>query len=292
MLPNLIIIGAMKCATSALHHYLSLHPSIVMSVPKELDFFVEGKNWNKGLDWYESHFDTTSKQAKVYGEASPSYTGFPAIPGVAERMHSVVPDTKLIYLVRHPIERIISHYMHRCAHGEERRSISEALTLSARGAADRSIYILRSKYYMQVAQFLNFFPRSSLFIASQEDLLGRRRDTLAAIFRFLGVDETIDVEEFSRLVHESRATRLKNPVGMALAKGPELGILRRLPARIKDPAVRLVRAVVTTEVKRPLLDERLCCQLIEFLREDIEQFRRFTGRPFPGWTESPSHQRR
>lgn len=198
MLPNLIIIGAMKCATSALHHYLSLHPSIVMSVPKELDFFVEGKNWNKGLDWYESHFDTTSKQAKVYGEASPSYTGFPAIPGVAERMHSVVPDTKLIYLVRHPIERIISHYMHRCAHGEERRSISEALTLSARGAADRSIYILRSKYYMQVAQFLNFFPRSSLFIASQEDLLGRRRDTLAAIFRFLGVDETIDVEEFSR----------------------------------------------------------------------------------------------
>ena len=71
MLPNLIIIGAMKCGTSALHRYLGLHPEISMSDEKELNFFIEGMNWEKGLAWYESMF---TGKAKVHGESSPDYT--------------------------------------------------------------------------------------------------------------------------------------------------------------------------------------------------------------------------
>ncbi|MGN6588482.1 MAG: hypothetical protein ACTHKT_13595, partial [Solirubrobacterales bacterium] len=56
-LPNLIIIGGLKCGTTSIHHYLGLHPEIQMSKPKELNFFVEELNWDLGLDWYASRFD-------------------------------------------------------------------------------------------------------------------------------------------------------------------------------------------------------------------------------------------
>lgn len=284
MLPNLIIIGAQKCGTSALHHYLHLHPDICMSTQKELNFFVESKNWSKGLDWYESNFRGKDGKAKIYGEASPDYTGYPATQGVPERMHSIVPDAKLIYMVRHPLERIISQYIHLRGYGIETRSLSDALTISSGDPIDSNRYIRRSKYYMQVTQFVKFFPRSSIFISAQEDLFERRRETLAALFRFLGVDETFDTEAFSRLVHETRGTRVKNRIGMVLERGPQRGILRRLPTPIRSRLERVVRTIVTTEMKRPVLDQALRLQLIDILREDIEQFRRFSGRPFPGWT--------
>ena len=71
MLPDFIIIGAMKCGTTSLHHYLSLHPDISVSRRKELDFFVAEENWARGLAWYESQFPD---KGKVRGEASPKYT--------------------------------------------------------------------------------------------------------------------------------------------------------------------------------------------------------------------------
>src|SRR5687767_10224357 len=75
MLPNLVVIGAMKSATSSLHHYLNLHPEISMSETKELDFFVEDKNWPRGIEWYESQFSA----ARIRGESSPNYTAYPVM---------------------------------------------------------------------------------------------------------------------------------------------------------------------------------------------------------------------
>lgn len=74
MLPNLIIIGAMKCGTTSLHSYLSLHPEIKMSRQKELDFFVDRYNWHRRIDWYQSQF---KGKAKIYGKSSPNYSKYP-----------------------------------------------------------------------------------------------------------------------------------------------------------------------------------------------------------------------
>ena len=68
MLPNLLIIGAMKCGTTSLHNYLNLHPEIYMQQEKELDYFIEKKNYKKGLNWYKSKFN--SKNSKILGESS------------------------------------------------------------------------------------------------------------------------------------------------------------------------------------------------------------------------------
>ena len=73
-LPNLIIIGGLKCGTTSIHHYLGLHPEINMSKPKELNFFVQELNWDLGLDWYRGRFDG---RFEVRGESSPHYTNLP-----------------------------------------------------------------------------------------------------------------------------------------------------------------------------------------------------------------------
>jgi len=106
VLPNLLVIGAAKCGTTALHRYLGLHPDIFMSKSKELGFFCSSENWDERLRWYESQFGA----ARVRGESSPSYTNCPRNKGVPERMASLVPDARLIYLVRDPVDRVISQY--------------------------------------------------------------------------------------------------------------------------------------------------------------------------------------
>ena len=108
-LPDLIIIGAMKCGTTSLHRYLDLHPEIIMSGQKGLNFFIPERNWGKGVDWYRPNF---KGNALVSGEASPNYTNFPDFKGVAGCMHPIGPNARLIYMVRDPVDRILSHYMH------------------------------------------------------------------------------------------------------------------------------------------------------------------------------------
>ena len=145
-LPNLIIIGAMKCGTTSLHYYLSQHPEIYMSKLKELWFFLEENNWSKGLDWYKSHFKTN---ARIRGEASPGYTMYPSRQGIPKKMHTILPNAKIIYIIRDPIARFESEYMHRFTGGVEDRSFEEVLN------CDHTYqrYLNKSRYYNQIEQY-------------------------------------------------------------------------------------------------------------------------------------------
>lgn len=149
VLPNLIVIGAMKCGTTALHRYLDLHPEVAMSEPKELNFFFgperlderdepaarSAGNWHRGVGWYAMQF----RPAPVRGEASPGYTS-PSFPEAAERMARVVPEARLVYAVRDPVARAVSQYLHHRADGTERRPIEEALLDPASQYLARSLY--------------------------------------------------------------------------------------------------------------------------------------------------------
>src|SRR5918992_1234170 len=123
MLPNFLIIGAAKAGTTSLWAYLREHPQVFMAEPKELHFFVAASNWKRGLGWYESHFDR-AKGSVAVGEACGAYSRFPTHRGVPARIAGVVPDARLIYLVRHPIDRMVSNYVLNVRLGVEReRSI-------------------------------------------------------------------------------------------------------------------------------------------------------------------------
>lgn len=190
-LPTVVIIGAMKCGTTALHRCLDDHPSVSMAVQKELNFFFGpadpadrpdrplASNWHRGLEWYTAQFQP---DAPVRGESSPGYTS-PEHPEVAGRMAAVVPEVGLIYLVRDPVARAVSQYRHHVADGDERRPIDEALLDPA------SQYLSRGRYYERLTLFLDHFPADRMTVVAQEQLLTDPQRTLAGLFRFLGVDD-------------------------------------------------------------------------------------------------------
>jgi Sulfotransferase family len=191
-LPDLIVIGAMKCATSAVHQYLDAHPDISMSDPKELNFFNGPEvpppgpppswwmfgQWHRGLDWYTRQFDP---KAPLRGEASPGYTS-PNEPQVAERMASVVPDVRLIYLVRDPVRRAVSQYAHHRRDGTETRGLTDALLDPG------SQYLSRSRYYERLSPFLTFFTSAQIHVVVQERLLVRRTDEVRHLYEHVRAD--------------------------------------------------------------------------------------------------------
>ena len=103
MLPNLIVIGAPKGGTTSLHHYLGAHPDVFMSRRKELGLF-DREDWRDRVEWYERQFP--DRPRGYAGESSPAYSMHPTVAGVPERIHELLPDARLIYLVRDPVERL------------------------------------------------------------------------------------------------------------------------------------------------------------------------------------------
>ena len=275
-LPGLIIIGAMKCATTSLHYYLNLHPEISMSKEKELDFFSIKRNWDKGIEWYKSHF---VGQAKVHGESSPNYTVYPRLKGVPERMYSVIPDAKLIYILRDPIDRIISQYVHNYSEGRDNRSLEDAL----RHLGDTNTYIVRSKYFMQLQQYLNYFPASNIWIMTTDDLHAQRQKTLQKVFRFLNVEETFFSRQFHTVRHKSEAKGRWNRIGLFLKLLSEKHMTGVFSTDTRIKIGRVLRLPFSTRIERPVLDETLRGALIDFLREDMNRLREHTGRDFESW---------
>lgn len=274
-LPNLIIIGAMKCATTSLHYYLGLHPEISMSREKELNFFICEGNWHKGIEWYNSHF---TGKAKIHGESSPNYTNYPFSRGVPERMYSCVPEAKLIYMVRDPIDRIISHYIHQYAARRENRKLSEALANS-----HANPYVFRSKYFMQLEKYLEYFPRCNILVITQEDLYSHRQQTLQKIFRFLEVDHSFHCREFSTIRQRSRGKRRKNQVGLSLNRTLKRNILERFPPNTRWHFEQLLYLPFSNKIERPVLKERLTQKLLNRLERDMNLLREYTGCDFQRW---------
>jgi len=275
VLPNLIIIGAQKCATTSLHYYLSLHPEICMSKEKELHFFVGEQNWDKGIKWYKSNF---TGDAKIHGEASPGYTNYPRFRGVPQRMHAVVPGAKLIYLVRDPIERIISHYVHWYAEGREDRSLTEALQ-----DFSHNEYLCRSRYYWQLEQYLAYFPQSTIYIMTREDLYAQRRRALQDVFRFLEVGSSFYRWEFVKMMHRSHYKRRKSPIGQRLAQTLGARLIASLHPRARGVVEKLIYFPFSNKIESPTLDPLLRQEVIDYLRGDINRLRAHTGRMFESW---------
>jgi hypothetical protein len=276
MLPNLIVVGATGSGTTSLHHYLNSHPQIAMSNPKELHFFVQERNWNNGLEWYSSHFIA---ETKIKGESSPCYTSYPQFTGVAKRMYSTVPHAKLIYILRDPLERMISHYIHYYSIGYEDRDILEALT-----EPRNNVYLNRSRYYMQLEQYLEYYAASRILILTQEELSRRRSETLQKVFRFVEVDETLCRSGFSERRNKSADKRRRNRMGLLVSQTPGIGLFDRLPAHLKRHVERVAYWLLWDKIERPIWDEKVRQKLVDSLRDDIERLRAHTGISFDGWS--------
>lgn len=283
MLPTFFIIGAGKCGTTALHAYLDRHPEIEMTAHKEVHFFL-GPGWRQRIAGYDQEFRGGPPQR---GDASPGYTVFPRHADTPDRIGEHVPDARLIYLVRDPIDRIVSHWVQRYW-GGDRTSLDEWLA-----AADRpdNLIVCASRYATQVERYLEHFPRERLLVLDQEDLRSDRRATLREVFAFVGVDSEFDSPAFD----EQRNTRSEKfaPVGAGARLwdgviGPE-GVVgraaRHLPRGIRTPIASAARRALFRRVEAPPeIDPSLLEQVKPMLAEEADRLRALTGRDFAHWS--------
>lgn len=273
LLPNLLILGAAKCGTTSLHHYLAAHPEISMSDLKELDFFITDRNWDRGVDWYRSNFP---EPARLRGESSTSYTRDRRADTAARLIQELLGKPKLIYLVRDPIDRIRSDYHQHRAVGVEGRSLPEAL------AGPDNRYVEASRYGSRIAPYVERFGAERILVESQERLLNDRSGVLARIFEFLEVESDFESAEFERLWERSEGKGWAYGFAWKLRSR---GI--RLPAFLRWPAQRLQRSRLAggaAETARPPeIPAALREELAVALRPEIDRLRELTGAEFDEW---------
>jgi hypothetical protein len=249
-----------------------------MSRPKELNFFLGLRSWSKGFDWYRRHFRA---DAPVRGESSPNYTLLPFSEGTAERMHEHIPEAKLIYMVRDPLERIVSHYIHARGLGQEERPFAVA----AADFEDR--YVARSRYWTQLEPFVLQFGSDAIRVETQEDLLAEREATIRRVYTFLGVDDAFTSPQFERLWERSAGKDRKYRLALRTSRRLGGGIWARMPARIRWTLERVTYAPVAGGVERPEIPEQLRERLVELLAPEVAQLEDFTGRSFDAWSVRP-----
>lgn len=275
MLPNLLIIGAGKSGTTSLHSYLAAHPEVSMSETKELRLFVRD-DWRERLDWYAQQFGP----AKVRGESSPGYTMYPYRASVAERIHEVIPDARLIYLVRDPVDRAIASYVEWVTLGYENRPIGAALT----DTDPANPHICGSRYASQLERYLATFQSEQLLVLDQSALLEERAATMRTVFEFIGVDPGFESSAFEETVNTRRDKVVYNRLGIWLIRH-NLLTERRGPFEMK-PLIRPARALLSKPIDARLSDDARA-EVASVLHPEVERLRKLTGQPFARWPSFP-----
>jgi Sulfotransferase family len=287
-LPTFFVIGAAKAGTTSLNRYLGLHPEIHVSPIKEPNFFSGPADRFPyqtrridDADEYERLFVTDKP---VRGEASPSYTQYPRRTGVPARIKAAVPDVRFVYMVRDPIERTISHYLHWVAFEGEKRSLKDAL---ADAEDPTNLFTCASRYATQLEQYLVHFPRSRILVVDQSSLLTERATTLSTVFGFLGVDPTFSSGEFERELNLREGRNIYAPGYARFRKRKTTGVLHRLPKGVRRGLRRTVEhaeSLVLPKIEEPSLDQDLRARLEEVYRPEVERLRSLTGQAFPSWS--------
>ena len=198
-LPDFLILGAQKAGTTALYAYLRRHPEITGPSWKEVSYF--DRHYARGESWYRGNFPNLLRsRGELVGEASPSYVFHPLGP---ERVKALVPEARLIVLVRDPVDRALSHYNHELALGRESLSFEDALDAEEgrlEGEVERlradpryfsrawwsHTYKSRGRYAEQLERWLAVFPREQLLIVPSEELLAEPGRVHAEVLEFLG----------------------------------------------------------------------------------------------------------
>jgi hypothetical protein len=276
MLPNLIIIGGAKCGTSSLHYYLSRHPEIFMSYPKELDFFIEEYSWHKGVAWYESKFKAWPKT--IWGEASPYYTRYPIYRGVPARMHSVIPHAKLIYILRDPMERLISQIIDDLSSSDSYQDLRAALI-----PFETSRLVMPSLQCAQLEQYLPYYELSRILLITAKELAQKRADAVATVFRFLGVDETFTSRDFSLELNPRSIKRERTRWHLLVQRILALEPGRMLPYRLGLPVRHWLMRASAPPQREPVLGSEIEARLLEVFHEDAQRLRRLTGLKLEDW---------
>lgn len=322
---DFLIIGAPKAGTTSLFEYLRTHPELHLPQWKETNFFLD-HTYGRGLEWYFDWILEGSPPGAVCGEASVRYmAGTPCSEpsdgtpkGVAEaeeglvpeqvvpaRIHSALPDAKLIALLRDPVRRCVSEYGMAALRGVEDRDLDRAMTdLLQPDQLERSrecfsptnLYVVQSEYGRILAPYFETFPRENLLVLYTSELADDAGALVRRIFAFLGVDEDFPPPNLGTRYLEgaarprSRAFDVPRLTRYLRSKKGLLSTWERVPIRVRQRMWSMVffvekwnRAPASGEGDaRPALSAELEGALRSHFRADRERLAELTGAE-PPW---------
>jgi hypothetical protein len=287
---NFLIIGAMKSGTTALYYYLEQHPQIFMSPVKEPDFFCSGgrEGWDDAsvprLGDYQNLFKGVTDE-KAVGEASHCYLYEPQAVG---RIQQYLPGANLVAILRNPVDRAYSHFLHMVRNGTEPLTdFAQALREEETGEIQHrrmQDYVGRGRYYPQLKRYFEAFDRKQLKVYLYEDLTHAPIDTLQDAFRFLGVDDSF-VPDVSLRRNVSGYPKHKTLDRLLSRPSPVKEFLKvYLPARLRWGLSRTFDDLKTRNLTGPpAIQPEVRQHLVEIYREDILQVQELIRRDLSGW---------
>lgn len=277
VVPNLFIVGAQKSGTTSLHTYLDAHPDIFMSATKEPGYFTPTESYYpKELAWYLDLF-AEGRGARFVGESSTHYTKRPAMNGAEGRIAQFSPDARILYVMRDPIRRAISHYWHARSRMEEHRSILEAIR-------EEPIYRHFGDYEMQLRPYLDTFGRDRVHALTFEHLTREPRVAVNSVLSWLGLSVLPDDVSFDRqnarpeaMVGVRGRGRLQRFRGNALWSA----LSPLVPRSVKTLGKRMAQQPVEFTTRH---DAAVAEILRPWALESVGRLETLLGRDFPEWT--------
>ena len=271
-IPDFIVIGAMRAGTTTLYHHLDRHPEIGMSRMKETDFFIPSMNYPLGFEWYRSQF---TEGFRIYGEVSPNYSKHDLWKGVPERIKSISPEVRLIFIARDPVDRFVSHYLHSWHVGHARVD-PDALIESKNGQH----MLETSRYAAQIKSFLRCLSSVQLQILVFDELRTQPQVTLDRVTTFLGVAPH-PVEEIATHNDVASNSRMPGIVPRVWRSRTARKFDRFLSRETRNRARRLLS--IGPRRPDPHIGPELRSAVASRLSEDAADFRELSGLSFPTW---------
>jgi hypothetical protein len=219
-----------------------------MPLRKELHFFSE--NWRHGQKWYQRFFRDVNDEVAI-GEASVSYT-YPGYGDTAHRIAEVVPNCKLVYVLRNPVDRTFSHYVYYRYYAQK-----EVLPLREAISAN-PVYLGASDYGSWLKHYLQYFSPSQIRVVLFEDFARNPAAFFRSMYSFVGVDPFYDPT--TGKVPTNKAfkprSRLLHGVYRMASMSPARSFLERMvPGRARPVLRNYIRSILASGSKAPVLAE-------------------------------------
>jgi hypothetical protein len=266
--PDFFIIGAMKCGTSTLHDQLAMRSGLFMSEPKEPNFFSNDELVRRGTEAYLTLFEDALDE-QLCGESSTHYTKLPTYPNTIANLTRHVGDARFIYVIRDPVERMSSQYVHEWTQ-------REVDVPYARAVREIERYVAYSSYARQLEPFLRHFGAERVQVVFFERLVAYPAEELARVCAFLKDPsrEPVVWDAASDHRNVSSERMRKSPLRESLLKIPAVKSIKdRLP-----PSVREQMKGIWRMRSRPELDSRSLEWVRGELNRDLGELGRWLGR--------------
>ena len=292
--PNFIIIGAMKAATTSLYSYLQQHHEIFMSPMKEPMFFnnldeektykVKGSKGKhiRSFEEYYSLFNAAKKE-KAIGEASPAYIYDKKCP---QLIKNNIPEIKIIAILRQPVERAYSNYLHTIRSGKEPiKDFLKAFQEEEKRIAENwsPLYHYKSKgyYFEQLERYYNIFPANNIHIVLFEDLINYPHKTVKEIFKFLAVDESFIPKKEEK---KNVSGIPKGIIGWLIMKARYYNIINSFPISKYIPKflIKIIQSVIYKKSKK--LNTKTIHDLTDlYYKKDIKKLEKLIQKDLRSW---------